>query len=162
MISKLQPSELNRILHVVNDTAEAYKGVIPEDQWREPYMSPDELKEEIKSGITFYGYKENNALVAVMGIQLVNDVTLIRHVYVLTSHQRTGIGTTLLTYLLNLAQTPVVLVGTWEAAYWAIRFYEKHGFKLQSRQETNMLLRKHWTISERQIETSVVFKLNEH
>ena len=122
-------------------------------------MSTEELKEEIESGINFYGWTENDALVAVMGIQSFNDVTLIRHAYVLTTRQRSGIGTKLLNHLLKLAQTSVVLVGTWEAAYWAIRFYEKHGFKLQARQETDMLLRKHWNITERQIETSVVLKL---
>jgi len=159
MISRLHPSDFTQILHVVNDAAEAYKGVIPQDQWREPYMSTEELKEEIESGINFYGWTENHTLVAAMGIQPFNDVTLIRHAYVLTNRQRTGIGTNLLNHLLNLAQTPVVLVGTWEAAYWAIQFYEKHGFKLLSRQETDTLLRKYWTISERQIETSVVLKL---
>jgi GNAT superfamily N-acetyltransferase len=159
MISRLNPPDFTQILHVVNDATEAYKGVIPEDQWREPYMSTEELKEEIESGIKFYGWTENHTLVAVMGIQPVNDVTLIRHAYVLTTRQRNGIGGKLLKHLLNLAQTSVVLVGTWEAAYWAIRFYEKHGFKLLSRQETDKLLRKYWTISERQIETSVVLKL---
>jgi GNAT superfamily N-acetyltransferase len=159
MIRRLNPTESTQILHVVNDAAEAYKGVIPDDQWREPYMSTEELKEEIENGIDFYGWTENDVLVAVMGIQPIHEVTLIRHAYVLTSRQGTGIGTQLLNHLLNLAQTPVVLVGTWEAAYWAIRFYEKRGFKLLSRQETNTLLRKHWTITERQIETSVVLKL---
>ena len=160
MISRLNPPHFTQILHVVNDAAEAYKGVIPQDQWREPYMSTEELKEEIESGINFYGWTENHTLVAVMGIQPSNDVTLIRHAYVLTSHQRSGIGTKLLNHLLKLAQTSVILVGTWEAAYWAIKFYEEHGFKLLSRQETDTLLRKYWTISERQIETSVVLKLN--
>ena len=159
MISRLNPPDFTQILHVVNDAAQAYKGVIPQDQWREPYMSTEELKEEIESGINFYGWTENDALVAVMGIQSFNDVTLIRHAYVLTTRQRSGIGTKLLNHLLKLAQTSVVLVGTWEAAYWAIRFYEKHGFKLLSRQETDTLLRKYWTISERQTETSVVLKL---
>jgi GNAT superfamily N-acetyltransferase len=159
MISKLHPSKFTQILHVVNDAAEAYKGVIPQDQWREPYMSTEELKEEIESGINFYGWTENRTLVAVMGIQPFHDVTLIRHAYVLTSRQRSGIGGKLLKHLLKLAQASVVLVGTWEAAYWAIQFYEKHGFKLLSRQETDTLLRKYWTISERQIETSVVLKL---
>ena len=159
MISRLNPPDFTQILHVVNDAAQAYKGVIPQDQWREPYMSTEELKEEIESGINFYGWTENDALVAVMGIQSFNDVTLIRHAYVLTTRQRSGIGTKLLNHLLKLAQTSVVLVGTWEAAYWAIQFYEKHGFKLLSRQETDTLLRKYWTISERQTETSVVLKL---
>ena len=122
-------------------------------------MSNEELKAEIESDINFYGWTENRTLVAVMGIQSFNDVTLIRHAYVVTSRQRSGIGGKLLNHLLKVAQTSVVLVGTWEAAYWAIQFYEKHGFKLLSRQETDTLLRKYWTISERQIETSVVLKL---
>ncbi len=160
MISRLNPIEHQTILDVINESAEAYKGVIPEDQWREPYMSNEELKEEIESGIDFYGWIEKNILVAVMGIQRVNDVTLIRHAYVLTNRQRSGIGGKLLKHLLSLAKTSEVLVGTWEAAYWAIRFYEKHGFKLMSRKETDSLLRKHWNITKRQIETSVVLKLN--
>jgi len=159
MISRLQSTEFNSILQVVNDAAEAYRGVIPEDQWREPYMSTEELREAIESGIDFYGWVEDDVLVAVMGIQPVNDVTLIRHAYVLTNRQRRGIGKKLLRHLLNMAKTSEVLVGTWEAAYWAIRFYEKHGFKLVSRDETDRLLRKYWDITERQVETSVVLKL---
>ncbi|HLE75566.1 MAG TPA: GNAT family N-acetyltransferase [Candidatus Bathyarchaeia archaeon] len=159
MICRLSPSEFDSMLNVVNDAAQAYKGVIPEDRWKEPYMPTEELRKEIESGVEFYGWMENSALVAVMGIQLVNDVTLIRHAYVLTNHQRKGIGTKLLKYLMSLARTSTVLVGTWEAAYWAIRFYEKHGFKLVSKEEKDRLLRKHWNIPERQIETSVVLKL---
>ena len=159
MITKLQPTAFNSILHVVNDAAEAYKGVIPADRWQKPYMSPKELKGEIESGIEFYGWVENDILVAVMGIQLVNDVTLIRHAYVLTNRQRKGIGAKLLRRLLRMAQTSEVLVGTWEAAHWAIRFYEKHGFKLVSKEEKDSLLRKYWGIPERQIETSVVLEL---
>jgi GNAT superfamily N-acetyltransferase len=159
MISRLHPTEFKPILQVVNNAAEAYRGVIPGDQWREPYMSTDELREAIESGINFYGWVEDDVLVAVMGIQPVNDVTLIRHAYVLTNRQRRGIGEKLLRHLLSMAQTSEVLVGTWEAAYWAIRFYEKHGFKLVSREETDRLLRKYWAITERQVETSVVLKL---
>jgi len=161
MICRLPPSEFDAILSVVNDAAQAYKGVIPEDRWKEPYMPAEELRKEIESGVEFYGWKEDNALVAVMGIQLVNDVTLIRHAYVLTDHQRRGIGEKLLKHLLGLARTSDVLVGTWEVAYWAIRFYEKHGFTLTSKEEKNRLLRKYWNIPERQIETSVVLKLKE-
>jgi GNAT superfamily N-acetyltransferase len=159
MIRKLQPNESKRILHVVNDAAEAYRGVIPEDRWKEPYMSAEELREEIASGVEFYGWMEADGLVAVMGIQPVNDVTLIRHAYVLKSRQRRGIGEKLLRHLINVARTSAVLVGTWEAAQWAIRFYEKHGFKLVSKEEKNRLLRKYWNIPERQVETSVVLKL---
>lgn len=158
MICRLSSSNLDSILNVVNDAAQAYKSVIPEDRWKEPYMSAEELRKEIESGVEFYGLMENNVLVAVMGIQLVNDVTLIRHAYVLTNHQRKGIGENLLNHLVSLARTCEVLVGTWEAAHWAIRFYEKHGFKLMSKHEKERLLRKYWNIPERQIETSVVLK----
>jgi GNAT superfamily N-acetyltransferase len=156
---KLQPADLTPILYIVNDAAEAYKGRIPEDRWKEPYMSIEELREEIASGVEFYGWIENDLLVAVMGIQPVKDVTLIRHAYVLTGHQRRGIGKKLLRHLLNITRTSEVLVGTWEAAYWAIRFYEKHGFKLVTKKETKQLLREYWNIPKRQIETSVVLRL---
>jgi GNAT superfamily N-acetyltransferase len=159
MISKLQPTETKTILQVVNDAAEAYKGVIPDDRWKEPYMSTEELGKEIENGVEFYGWLEDNVLTGVMGIQRVNDVTLIRHAYVLTKRQRKGIGKKLLEHLVNMARTSEVLVGTWEAAYWAILFYEKHGFKPVTREETNRLLMKYWDIPERQIETSVVLKL---
>jgi GNAT superfamily N-acetyltransferase len=159
MICRLSPSEFDSMLEVINEAAQAYKGVIPEDRWKEPYMSAEELRKEIESGVEFYGWMENDALVAVMGIQLVSDVALIRHAYVLTSHQRKGIGETLLKHLLSLALTSEVLVGTWEAAHWAVRFYEKHEFRLVSKEEKEKLLRKYWDIPERQIETSVVLKL---
>lgn len=159
MISRIYSHEFTQVLHVVNDSAKAYRGTIPKDQWREPYMQIEELKEEIEGGIKFYGWMENNVVVAVMGIQPFEDVTLIRHAYVLTSRRRRGIGGKLLKHLLKLARTPVVLVGTWKTAYWAIRFYEKHGFRLLSERETDRLLRKYWSVSERQIETSVVLKL---
>jgi GNAT superfamily N-acetyltransferase len=159
MIRRLQPTDSDSILCVVNDAAEAYRNVIPEDRWKEPYMSTEELREEIASGVQFYGWIENDVLVAVMGIQPVNDVTLVRHAYVLTRRQRRGIGTTLLKHILSLAQTSEVLVGTWESAQWAIRFYEKHGFKLVTKEEKDRLLREYWSIPERQVETSVVLKL---
>jgi GNAT superfamily N-acetyltransferase len=159
MMSRLHTTKFNSILHIVNDAAEAYRGVIPEDMWKEPYMSAEELREEIESGVEFYGWVEDKVLVAVMGIQLINNVTLIRHAYVLTNSQRRGIGEKLLKYLLSLARTSEVFVGTWEAAYWAIRFYEKHGFRLVTREEKDRLLRKYWNIPERQIETSVVLEL---
>jgi GNAT superfamily N-acetyltransferase len=159
MIRELSSAEFNSILCIVNDAAEAYRGVILEDRWKTPYMPAEELREEIENGVKFYGWIENNVLVAAMGIQLVNDVTLIRHAYVLTDYQRRGIGENLLDYLVSLARTREVFVGTWEAAHWAIRFYEKHGFKLVSKEEKERLLRKYWNIPERQIETSVVLKL---
>jgi len=159
MICRLSPSEFDAMLNVVNDAAQAYKSVIPADRWKEPYMPDEELRKEMESGVEFYGWKENSVLVAVMGIQLVNNVTLIRHAYVLTAHQRRGIGEKLLKHLMSLARTSTVLVGTWEAAYWAVRFYENHGFRLVPSEEKDRLLRKYWNIPERQIETSVVLKL---
>jgi GNAT superfamily N-acetyltransferase len=159
MIRKLTNSDFQAILNVVNNAAIAYKGKIPADRWKEPYMPAQELKEEIQSGVEFYGWIENNVLIAVMGIQPVNDVTLMRHAYVLTNHQRKGIGEKLLKHLLGLAKTSRVLVGTWEAAPWAIRFYQKHGFMLLSSEEKNKLLKKYWNIPERQVETSVVLEL---
>ena len=159
MIRKLTNTDFQAILNVVNEAAVAYKGKIPADRWKEPYMPMEELKEEIQSSVQFYGYTEDNALTAVMGIQLVNAVTLIRHAYTLTSHQRKGLGEQLLNYLLRLAETERILVGTWEAAPWAIKFYQKHGFELLSREETNKLLKKYWNIPKRQVETSVVLEL---
>lgn len=159
MIRKLSPPDFNSVLHIVNDAAEAYRGLIPADRWKEPYMSAEELKGEIESGVEFYSWVEDGILVAVMGIQRVDDVTLIRHAYVLTNRQRRGIGEKLLKHLLSLARTTEVLVGTWEAAHWAVRLYEKHGFNLVSKEEKDRLLRKYWNIPERQVETSVVLKL---
>jgi GNAT superfamily N-acetyltransferase len=158
MIRKLTNTDFQEILMLVNDAAVAYRGKIPADRWKEPYMPAEELKEEIKSGIQFFGYIENGALIAVMGIQPVGDVTLIRHAYTLTSQQRRGAGEKLLNRLLSLAQTDRILVGTWETAPWAIKFYQKHGFTLLSREETNKLLKKYWKIPERQIETSIVLE----
>jgi GNAT superfamily N-acetyltransferase len=159
MIYKLAKADFPTILSIVNDAAQAYKGKIPADRWKEPYMPPQELKEEIESGVEFYGYFENRELIAVMGIQPVGDVTLIRHAYTLINHQRKGVGEKLLNHLLTLARTDRILVGTWETAPWAIKFYEKHGFVLLPREETNRLLKKYWSIAERQVETSVVLEL---
>ena len=159
MISKLATGDFQAILTVVNDAAIVYKGRIPSDRWKEPYMSAQELKEQIQSGVQFYGLKDNNVLVAVMGIQPANDVTLIRHAYVLTSHQRKGYGEKLLNHLLGLTKKSRVYVGTWEAATWAIKFYQKYGFELVSTEEKNKLLKKYWSIPERQVETSVVLEL---
>jgi GNAT superfamily N-acetyltransferase len=158
MICRVSPSEYGSIVDVVNDAAQAYKGVIPADVWKEPYMTAGELKDELGRGVEFYGWFENGVLVGVMGIQPAKEVTLIRHAYVLTSHQRKGIGEKLLKHLLGLAQTKDVLVGTWTAAWWAVQFYQKNGFRfvpLESRSK----LRQYWSIPDRQAETSVVLKL---
>jgi GNAT superfamily N-acetyltransferase len=158
MIRKLLPSDFDSILRVVNDAAQAYKGVIPDDRWKEPYMPAEELKKEIEAGVRFYGWTEGNTLLGVMGIQSVKHTTLIRHSYVLTEYQRRGIAGKLLEHLKNSVKTLEILVGIWENATWAVRFYEKHCFRLVSRNEKDRLLRKYWNIPERQIETSVVLK----
>jgi GNAT superfamily N-acetyltransferase len=158
MIKKLSSSDFDSILRVVNESAQAYRDVIPNDRWKEPYMPGDELREEIKAGVRFYGWVENGVLLGVMGIQPVKDTTLIRHAYVLTGHQGRGIGGNLLEHVMSLIETSEVFVGTWEAAVWAIRFYTIHGFRMVSHQEKDRLLRKYWNIPNRQIETSVVLK----
>ena len=158
IIRRLSCSDFDSTLKVINDAARAYRGMIPDDRWKEPYMSADELRQEIEDGVRFYGWAEDDTLLGVMGIQSVKDTTLIRHSYVLTEYQRRGIGEKLLNHLLSLAETPEILVGTWEDATWAIRFYEEHGFRLVSREEKDRLLREYWNIPDRQIETSVVLR----
>jgi len=148
-------TDVAQILAIINDAAQAYRGVIPADRWHEPYMSLDELKHEIGRGVAFWGCGSGTELAGVMGIQDRGDVTLIRHAYVRTAGRRKGIGESLLRHL-EATSTKPVLIGTWHAATWAIRFYEKHGYRVLSRPETERLLRKNWTIPERQIETSVV------
>jgi N-acetylglutamate synthase-like GNAT family acetyltransferase len=152
--------DFEAIWSIINDGAQAYRGVIPTDcwpgdSWSGPYMSHEKLQHEIGDGVVFWGYEDDEHLVGVMGIQNVQDVMLIRHAYVRTESQNRGIGAQLLEHLLKLATRPV-LVGTWVDAAWAIRFYEKYGFQLVSTAEKNRLLRKYWTIPDRQIETSVV------
>jgi len=155
MIRRCEADEFNKIYEVINDAAAGYKGVIPPECWKEPYMSREELRHEIDGGVVFWGYYEKDQLVGVMGIQPVQDVTLIRHAYVRTTKQNQGIAKKLLSRLRKEATQPI-LIGTWAAAVWAIRFYEKHGFKLVSPEEKDRLLRKYWSIPERQISTSVV------
>jgi GNAT superfamily N-acetyltransferase len=145
------------ILAVVNSAAEAYRGVIPNDCWHEPYMPAEELEQEIAAGVVFWAYEEDGELVGIMGIQRVRDVDLIRHAYVLPERQRSGVGGLLLHHLFALAGDRI-LVGTWAAADWAIRFYERHGFTLLDRERTRELLKAYWDIPERQIETSVVLE----
>ena len=143
------------ILAIVNAAAEAYRDVIPADQWHEPYMLWDELGNEIAAGVAFWGYEEDGRLAGVMGFQSVRDVELIRHAYVLPSSQRRGIGGALLGHLRQLRTRPI-LVGTWEAADWAIRFYQRHGFELVAPARKAVLLKAYWNVPDRQIEVSVV------
>jgi len=155
MIRPSTPDDTDTLYSIINDSAIAYKGVIPSDRWHEPYMPLGHLRNEIESGVRFYIYEEDNQALGCMGIQDVRDVTLIRHAYVKTDRRRHGIGGELLRHLLPLSSNPV-LIGTWKAATWAIGFYEKHGFIRVSEEEKNRLLRKYWNIPERQVETSVV------
>ncbi|WP_339821352.1 GNAT family N-acetyltransferase [Paenibacillus sp. FSL R7-0216] len=140
---------------IINDAAQAYKGIIPEDRYHEPYMTWDELLDEINQGVVFWGYEEDNQLLGVMGIQDKREVSLIRHAYVRTLQRKSGIGSKLLTHLMALTNKPI-LIGTWASADWAIRFYVKNGFHLVSPEEKNQLLRTYWNVPARQIETSVV------
>jgi GNAT superfamily N-acetyltransferase len=143
------------ILAIVNAAAQTYRGVIPTDRWHDPYMPAEELDGEIAAGVAFWGCEDAGALVGVMGIQAVRDVTLIRHAYVDPARQRGGIGGALLDHLVGLTEAPM-LVGTWAAAEWAVRFYQRHGFALVSDERKRELLKAYWTIPDRQIETSVV------
>jgi GNAT superfamily N-acetyltransferase len=153
MIRKCGPEDIEEMYIVINEAAGVYGGVIPPDRYHDPYMPLDELREEMQC-MTFFGWEENQWLVAVMGFQPLEEVTLIHHAYVLPDYQRQGIGSKLLEHLKTLATTPRLLVGTWADAGWAIEFYEKHGFRLLVNKEE--LLRAYWDIPDRQIETSVV------
>jgi GNAT superfamily N-acetyltransferase len=156
MIIRLcRDDERDDILVIINAAAAAYRGVIPADCWHEPYMSGDELDRERAAGVVFWGYQDHGRLAGVMGLQAVRDVNLIRHAYVAPAKQRDGIGGKLLAHLQRMSTKPT-LVGTWAAATWAIRFYERHGFALVSPARKTALLTLYWTIPERQIETSVV------
>ena len=155
MIRQCNDEDLGSIFSIINDAAMAYKGNIPAGRWKEPYMSLDELKHEIDDGVVFWGIEEDGELAGVMGIQNVKDVTLIRHAYVKTEKRNRGLGSELLSFLRTLTTSPI-LIGTWADAFWAIRFYEKHGFRLVSDEEKTRLLNKYWSIPDRQVETSVV------
>ena len=155
MIRLCQERDIDAIYEIINDSAHAYRGHIPEDRYHEPYMPMDQLLSEIAHGVAFYGFEDEGRLVAVMGLQDKGPVTLIRHAYTRTEQRGRGIGSRLLAHLLGMMAKPV-LIGTWRDAGWAIRFYEKHGFRLVSEQEKERLLREYWSIPERQVETSVV------
>jgi N-acetylglutamate synthase-like GNAT family acetyltransferase len=155
MIRICDNADIATIFDIINDSAQAYRGVIPADCWHEPYMPETDLAQQIKSGVEFWGYTENGELCGVMGIQHVRDVTLIRHAYVRTSCRNRGIGVQLLTHLRGLTDKPI-LIGTWAAATWAIRFYQQHGFRLVAEEKKIRLLKKYWSIPQRQVETSVV------
>jgi N-acetylglutamate synthase-like GNAT family acetyltransferase len=155
MIRRLTEDEVESAWAIINAAAQAYRGVIPDDCWHEPYMPLEELQAEILAGVEFWTYEAAGRLAGVMGRQDVRDVILIRHAYVAPAVQRAGVGARLLGHL-RQGMTRPLLVGTWAAAWWAVRFYEKHGFRLVTPAEKDRLLRAYWTISDRQVETSVV------
>ncbi|HLB35962.1 MAG TPA: GNAT family N-acetyltransferase [Gemmatimonadales bacterium] len=155
MIRRCDAGDFDALCAVINDGAEAYRGKIPADCWNEPYMPAAELEAELAAGVVFWAYVQDQEIVAVMGLQDVADVTLVRHAYTRTAHQHRGLGSALLDHL--RAQTPrPILIGTWKAATWAVRFYERHGFHLVSEAEKRVLLQRYWTVGERQIQESVV------
>jgi GNAT superfamily N-acetyltransferase len=159
MIRPCGSDDLDAIFAIINDAAQAYRGVIPDDCWHDPYMGRDELLSEIADGVVFWGLevegRSGGVLAGVMGIQDKGEVALIRHAYVRNGDRRSGIGGTLLEHLERSTAKPI-LVGTWAAATWAIRFYEKHGYRLTTRQEKDRLLARYWRVPPRQVETSVV------
>jgi N-acetylglutamate synthase-like GNAT family acetyltransferase len=158
MIRRCTSNDFHRIYEIINDSAQAYKGVIPPDCWHEPYMSKEELRQEIRNGVKFSCYTgKHNEIIGVMGIQDKGTVTLVRHAYVDPNNQNQGIGSALLKKLMRKAKSPV-LTGTWLKADWAIKFYEKNGFKRINIEESKRLLERYWKISKRQVETSVVLK----
>ena len=158
MISEYKKRDSSKILYVINDAAKRYKGIIPDNCWHEPYMSKQELVNEFNAGVRMYGYHDNNQLTGAIGIQEVKDVILIRHAYILTSYQGKGMGSELLKYLLKKNRNSRLLVGAWQDATWAIQFYEKFGFILHAKEQSNLLLKKYWKIPPKQIENSAVLE----
>jgi len=155
MIRKSVEADLAAILAIINDAAQAYRGVIPADRWHDPYMPANELQKEIADGVVFWVAEQEGRVLGVMGIQDKGDVNLVRHAYVATTTQRTGLGTKLLRHVEDLVDKPI-LIGTWADASWAIEFYRRNGFTVVSNAEKDRLLRTYWSIPPRQIETSVV------
>jgi GNAT superfamily N-acetyltransferase len=154
-IRRCTEADLDTLFEIINDAAEAYRGIIPADRWHDPYMGMAELRAEMADGVEFWGLEIDALLAGVMGIQDRGAVTLIRHAYVRTAMRNRGIGTRLLRHLEPMTSKPV-LMGTWAAASWAVAFYEKNGYRRVSTQEKDRLLRTYWSIPERQVETSVV------
>lgn len=154
-IRRCRADEAPAIRAIINAAAERYRGAIPDDCWHDPYFTEAQFAAEIDAGVIFWGVGMDDALVGVMGVQASGDVHLIRHAYVLPARQGSGLGTTLLRHLREQTPGPM-LIGTWAAASWAIDFYTRHGFRLVPLDKTAALLNKYWTISPRQVETSVV------
>ena len=155
LIRASDSADFAEILAIINDAARAYRGVIPADRWHEPYMSAAELAREISAGVIFWVAELEGRVLGVMGIQDKGDVVLVRHAYVVTSTQRSGIGTRLLRHVETLIDKPI-LIGTWADASWAIDFYRRNGFSMVPGDHKDRLLETYWSIPARQIETSVV------
>jgi GNAT superfamily N-acetyltransferase len=160
MIREYTKSYSSIILSVINDAAVKYKNIVPDNFLHKPYMSKQELLNEFSDKVRMFGYNHNNKLIGVIGMQKIKDVILIRHAYTLTRYQRTGIGSALIKYLLKVNQNSNLLVGTWQKATWAIRFYEKFGFSLHTKKQGTILLKKYWKISPVQIKNSIVLEKN--
>ena len=158
MIKEYKQNNACEILNIINNASLKYKGIIPNDCWKEPYMSKQELLDEFSDRVRMYGYHQNDKLIGVIGVQEVKDVILIRHAYTLSSYQNRGAGSALIEYLLKKNQDSRILVGTWKDATWAIQFYQKFGFILHTKEETTLLLKKYWKIPSKQIENSVVLE----
>jgi N-acetylglutamate synthase-like GNAT family acetyltransferase len=155
MIRRSAEADHETILAIVNDAAQAYRGVIPADRWHEPYMPKDELEREIGAGVVFWVAEEDRRVLGVMGIQDKGEVALVRHAYVASNLQKKGVGTTLLRHVEGLTTKPI-LIGTWASASWAIDFYRRNGYTVVSDQDKDRLLQTYWSIPARQVETSVV------
>tara|TARA_B100000745_G_C20150361_1_gene394440 strand:+ start:108 stop:593 length:486 start_codon:yes stop_codon:yes gene_type:complete len=158
MISEYTKNDLPHILNVINDAALKYKGVIPDSCWKEPYMPKQDLINEFDNGVRMFGYDKDNILIGVMGIQEVEEVTLIRHAYTFSDYQGLGVGKSLLQYIFKINRNSSFLVGTWKDATWAIRFYMKNDFVLHTRKQTNLLLKRYWHVPLKQMENSVVLE----
>ena len=157
LIRSCGAADFEEVWGIINDAAEAYRGVIPADRWTEPYMSREKLAAEIADGVRFSGYERDGRLLGVMGVQEVLDRTLIRHAYVRSAERGAGVGSALLAHLLEGAEREV-MIGTWADAAWAIGFYARHGFAAVDYAEKERLLREYWKVPERQIATSVVLR----
>jgi N-acetylglutamate synthase-like GNAT family acetyltransferase len=155
LIRKARTEDFDAILAIINEAAQAYRNVIPDDRWHDPYMPSQELAKEIAAGVVFWIAEADGRLVGVMGIQDKGDVALVRHAYTATTLQRKGVGTSLLRHVEGLTDKPI-LIGTWADASWAIDFYRRNGFTVVPNEDKERLLRTYWSIPPRQIETSVV------
>ena len=158
MIKEYKQNNTSEIINIINNASLKYKGIIPNDCWKEPYMSEQELLNEFSDRVRMYGYHQNNKLIGVIGVQKVKDVILIRHAYTLSTYQNRGAGSALIEYLLKKNQDSRLLVGTWKDATWAIQFYQKFGFIIHTKEETTLLLKKYWKIPTKQIENSIVLE----